>query len=76
MQLVEKLAPLGIGNLRVAGRLAKRPVRVKRLERRLGFVAHQGDLIVGRVLSDGLCGDDTGGAGAQDDVVHVGLLKK
>jgi len=39
MQLVEKLPPLRVGNLRVARRLAKRPVRVERLERRLGFVA-------------------------------------
>ena len=39
MQLVEKLPPLRVGNLRVARRFAKRPVRVERLERRLGFVA-------------------------------------
>ena len=39
MQLVEKLAALGVGNLRVTRRLAERPVRVEPLERRLGFFA-------------------------------------
>ena len=38
MQLDEKLAPLGIGNLRIAGRFAKRPVRVESLEQRLVVV--------------------------------------